>query len=83
MGWQKRWARCDATCSTGCDGATYSQLITVDFPNAITGGLRRQTDMVRGVLERTRGDLTTAVRQEEMKAALRAFGEQIGLAAED
>jgi translin len=61
----------------------YSQLITVDFPNAITGGLRRQTDMVRGVLERTRGDLTTAVRQEEMKAALRAFGEQIGLAAED
>ena len=61
----------------------YSQLITVDFPNAITGGLRRQTDMVRGVVERTRGDLTTAVRQEEMKAALRAFGEQIGLAAED
>jgi translin len=61
----------------------YSQLITVDFPNAITGGLRRQTDMVRGVLERTRGDLTTAVRQEEMKAALHAFGEQIGLAAED
>jgi translin len=61
----------------------YSQLITVDFPNAITSGLRRQTDMVRGVLERTRGDLTTAVRQEEMKAALRAFGEQIDLAAED
>lgn len=61
----------------------YSRLITVDFPDAITGGLRRQTDMVRGVLERTRGDLTTAVRQEEMKAALRAFGEQIGLAAED
>lgn len=61
----------------------YSQLITVDFPDAITGGLRRQTDMVRGVVERTRGDLTTAVRQEEMKAALRAFGEQVGLAAED
>ena len=61
----------------------YSLLITVDFPDAITGGLRRQTDMVRGVLERTRGDLTTAVRQEEMKAALRAFGRQVGLAAED
>jgi translin len=41
----------------------YSLLITVDFPDAITGGLRRNTDMVRGVLERTRGDLTTAVRQ--------------------
>jgi len=58
----------------------YSLLITVDFPDAITGGLRRNTDMVRGVLERTRGDLTTAVRQEEMKAALRAFGERVGLA---
>jgi translin len=61
----------------------YSLLITVDFPDAITGGLRRQTDMVRGVLERTRGDLTTAVRQEEMKTALRAFGQQIGLRVED
>ncbi len=61
----------------------YSLLITVDFPDAITGGLRRQTDMVRGVLERTRGDLTTAVRQEEMKAALRAFGEQIDLVTEN
>ena len=61
----------------------YTQLITVDFPDAITGGLRRNTDMVRGVLERTRGDLTTAVRQEEMKAALRAFGTQVGLPEED
>ena len=61
----------------------YSLLITVDFPNAITGGLRRQTDMVRGVLERTRGDLTTAVRQEEMKSALHAFGTQVGLSTED
>jgi translin len=61
----------------------YSLLITVDFPDAITGGLRRNTDMVRGVLERTRGDLTTAVRQEEMKAALRAFSQRIGLSGED
>jgi translin len=57
----------------------YTLLITVDFPDAITGGLRRNTDMVRGVLERTRGDLTTAVRQEEMKAALRGLSERIGL----
>ncbi len=61
----------------------YSVLTTVDFPDAITGGLRRQTDIVRGILERTRGDLTTAVRQEELKAALQEFGTQIGLAAED
>jgi hypothetical protein len=38
---------------------------------------------VRGVLERTRGDLTTAVRQEEMKAALRTFGRQVGLNAHE
>ena len=34
----------------------YSLLVTVDFPDAVTNGLRRTTDMVRGVLERTRGD---------------------------
>jgi translin len=57
----------------------YTLLITVDFPDAITGGLRRNTDMVRGVLERTRGDLTIAVRQEEMKVALRGLSERLGL----
>lgn len=51
----------------------YTQLITMDFPEALTGGLRRTTDMLRGVLERTRGDLTVAVRQEELEAALQAF----------
>jgi translin len=49
----------------------YDQLVTFDFPDAITGGLRRQTDIVRGVLERTRGDLTTTVQQERLQAALR------------
>ncbi len=56
----------------------YSVLITVDFSDAITGGLRRNTDMVRGVLERTRGDVTTAVRQEVMKATLEQFEQRIG-----
>jgi translin len=51
----------------------YSQLVTVDFPDSLTGGLRRTTDMVRGVTERTRGDLTTAARQEQLQAALREF----------
>jgi len=51
----------------------YSQLMTVDFPDAITGGLRRTTDMLRGVVGRTRGDLTTAIRQEMMREALRDF----------
>jgi len=57
----------------------YSQLMTVDFPDAITGGLRRTTDMLRGVVERTRGDLTTALRQEMMRQALRQFEERMGL----
>lgn len=48
----------------------YGLLVTVDFPDAITRGLRRITDMVRGVTERTRGDLTTSLKQYELKRAL-------------
>jgi translin len=48
----------------------YDLLVTVDYPDAITGGLRRITDMVRGVVERTRGDLTTTHQQLALKAAL-------------
>ncbi|MGD8792214.1 MAG: haloacid dehalogenase [Anaerolineae bacterium] len=57
----------------------YSQLITVDFPDAVTGGLRRTTDMLRGVVQRTRGDLTTAFRQEMMRQALHDFEERMGI----
>ncbi|MEO5951416.1 MAG: haloacid dehalogenase [Chloroflexia bacterium] len=49
----------------------YSLLVTVDFPDAITNGLRRTTDMVRGVLERTRGDVTFALQQRELVKALK------------
>ncbi|MBI3915350.1 MAG: haloacid dehalogenase [Chloroflexi bacterium] len=55
----------------------YSLLVTVDFPDAITGGLRRTTDMVRGVLERTRGDLTVAARQEKLERTLREFEDRV------
>lgn len=48
----------------------YSVLVTMDFPDAITGGLRRTTDMVRGVLERTRSDLTLMVRQKDLENRL-------------
>jgi translin len=51
----------------------YSILVTMDFPDAITGGLRRTTDMVRGVLERTRSDLTLAMRQKELESRLDEF----------
>lgn len=57
--------------------AIYDELVTFDFPDAITSGLRRQTDVVRGVLERTRGDLTTTLRQERLQAALQRFEEHI------
>jgi len=57
----------------------YSQLMTVDFPDSITAGLRRTTDMLRGVVHRTRGDLTTALRQEMMRQALVEFEERMGL----
>jgi translin len=39
----------------------YGVLVTVDYPDAMTGGLRRTTDALRAVLERTRGDVTTAL----------------------
>ena len=42
----------------------------VDFPDAITGGLRRRTDTVRGVLERTRGDLTNSLRRQYLADAI-------------
>jgi translin len=51
----------------------YSVLVTIDFPDAITAGLRRTTDMVRGVLEKTRSDLTLTVRQKELEDRLRGF----------
>ncbi len=54
----------------------YSVLVTIDYPEAITYGLRRITDMVRGVLERTRGDLTLAIRQTELEKALKEFEER-------
>lgn len=56
----------------------YSLLITVDFPDSITDGLRRHTDVLRTVLERTRGDLTISFRQEQMRAALRSLEARLG-----
>ena len=62
----------------------YAALVTVDFPDAITGGLRRTTDQLRAVLERTRGDVTLAVTQGRVERALReALGSDLsGLAGQ-
>ncbi|MCP4357516.1 MAG: haloacid dehalogenase [Chloroflexi bacterium] len=51
----------------------YSILVTFDFRDTITGGLRRRTDTVRAVLERTRGDVTNSLRQSELEKALKAL----------
>jgi translin len=51
----------------------YNTLATMDFPDAITGGLRHTTDMVRGVLERTRSDLTLAMGQKSLEDKLTDF----------
>jgi translin len=51
----------------------YSILVTMDYPDAITGGLRRLTDIVRGITERTRGDMTISLRQEHLEQSLRRF----------
>ena len=50
----------------------YALLVTVDYPDALTGGLRRTTDALRPVLERTRGDLTTTFLQQRLQRAIEA-----------
>ena len=50
--------------------ACYELLVTVDWPDAVTGGLRRTTDALRAVLERSRSDVTTTVVQERLRRAV-------------
>ncbi|HUG16819.1 MAG TPA: haloacid dehalogenase [Thermomicrobiales bacterium] len=66
----RRWQPQRAEALLGAMDDIYGLLITVDYPDAVTGGLRRTTDMVRGVLERTRGDLTLALQQRVLLEAL-------------
>jgi translin len=49
----------------------YAILVTMDYPDAITGGLRRLTDVARGIIERTRGDYTLSLRQERLENSIR------------
>ena len=48
----------------------YSLLVTIDFPDALTPGLRRTTDVIRGVLEKTRGDVTLFLKQRDLEKKL-------------
>jgi len=49
----------------------YAILVTMDYPDAITGGLRRLTDVARAIIERTRGDFTLSLRQERLENSIR------------
>lgn len=55
----------------------YGLLVTMDFPDALTNNLRRTTDMVRGVTERTRGDITTSYQQRELRHALESVEKKL------
>jgi translin len=57
----------------------YGVLLAFDFHDAITGGLRRRVDSLRGVLERTRGDVTSSLRQQKLQRALAELETRIGL----
>jgi len=55
----------------------YSVLVTMDYPDAITNGLRRQTDLARGILEKTRGDVTFSLRGAQLAEAIRNLSTQL------
>ncbi len=65
------WERCEEIMEVLDE--LYSLLTTIDFPEGVTGGLRRSTDMVRGTLERTRGDFTMALRQRSLEKKLASW----------
>jgi translin len=55
----------------------YNILVTMDFPDAITGGLRHTTDAVRGILEKTRSDLTLIIRQKDLEERLGKYEDNL------
>ena len=55
----------------------YTQLVTMDYPDAITEGLRRRTDLARGIIERTRADVTVAYREEQLAKKLDHLSQQL------
>jgi Predicted RNA-binding protein of the translin family len=55
----------------------FAILVTMDYPDAITNGLRRQTDVVRAIIERTRGDVTFSLRGEKLERSLSRLSGQL------
>lgn len=54
--------------------AVFAELVAIDLPDAITGGLRRTLDALRAVIERTRGDITSAVLQHRLQQSIERHG---------
>ena len=67
----------DAERLLSCMDDIYTVLVTMDYPDAITGGLRRLTDIARGVTERTRGDMTISLRQEQLERSLQRLEDKL------
>lgn len=55
----------------------YAVLVTMDYPDAITNGLRRQTDVARSIIERTRSDVTFSLRSEQLTHAMAHLSRQL------
>ena len=55
----------------------YAVLVTMDYPDAITNGLRRQTDIARNIIEKTRGDITFSLRGEHLELAIARLSQQM------
>jgi translin len=72
----RRGDNAEAEALLGVMDDVYGVLITIDYPDALTGGLRRTTDALRAVLERTRGDITTSLVAARLQAAVEKSGER-------
>jgi len=55
----------------------YSVLVTMDYPDAITGNLRRSTDVARSLIEKTRGDLSVARVSQDLHDALERHAKDV------
>jgi translin len=56
----------------------YYVLVSMDYPDAITGNLRRSTDVARSLIEKTRGDLSIAIVQRNLRDALDRHAREVG-----
>lgn len=65
-----------------CMEEIYTVLVTIDYPDAVTSGLRRQTDIVRSLLERTRGDLTLSLREQKLIDVMELHMKSLGKTGE-